>query len=210
MHSMRLFAPREMMDVLEENADFNNLPRIGVDENVVFPAVQLNLSSAVSEEECRGESHVAIYDDNEGTVADFDINSTEKGLDDLGEFGSIDGHNDNGDSAAGLTCMIANSRLPDNYEPGRFHMLYIGAYFRLESLTIMSFCGLHKHGGTPPISPTGKPLDPSACRKTTVCYPSENMLSGSATFVTPLASLPNGTLFKLGPEITSYEWVFLF
>lgn len=48
---------------------------------------------------------------------------SDKGLElAMGFFGLTAGHTDEGDDEAGLTCMISNSRIPDDYEPGRFHL----------------------------------------------------------------------------------------
>jgi len=46
----------------------------------------------------------------------------------MGFFGLSAGHTDDGDDEAGLTCMISNSRIPDDYEPGRFHLFGLGMY----------------------------------------------------------------------------------
>ena len=41
----------------------------------------------------------------------------------MGSFGTIDGHTDEGNDEAGLTCMISNSRIPDDYKPGRTYLV---------------------------------------------------------------------------------------
>jgi hypothetical protein len=41
-------APHDYMRLLEEHANMVNLPRIGVDENVAFPAIQANIAPAVA------------------------------------------------------------------------------------------------------------------------------------------------------------------
>jgi hypothetical protein len=127
----------------------------------------------------------------------------------MGEFGAQDGHIDRCDSAGGLTTMVANSRLPEGYEAGRFHLLGLGCYIKLEHSMTMAFCGLNRHGGSPPIAPPGEELLLHAYRLMTVLYPPQSMMSGAGVQVTPLASLPKGELLKLGPEITSYLWVCL-
>jgi hypothetical protein len=130
---------------------------------------------------------------------------TDKGLEGMGSFGI--GHTDNLDSGGSLTCMVANSRLPEGYEHGRFHLLGLGCYFVLESLFVMSFSGLRKHGGTPPIAPLGIEPAEDAYRCMTVCYPPKSMISTAGAYVLPLASLPGRAqqdgLLMLGPEITS-------
>ena len=133
----------------------------------------------------------------------------EKGLIGMGEFGDVSGHRDDKDSAGALTCMISNSRLPPRYEPGRFHLLALGGYIRLTTTMIMNFCGLYRHGGTPPIAPEGEEVVEDAYRMMTVCYPPQSMLSGAGVLSTPLASLPRGGLLTLGPEITTYQYVFV-
>ena len=73
----------------------------------------------------------------------------------MGFFGLIQGHTDEGDDEAGLTCMISNSWIPEDYKPGRFHLLGMGVYTILKPKTASIFSGLVKHGGTPPIAPKG-------------------------------------------------------
>jgi len=53
----------------------------------------------------------------------------------MGFFGK--GHSDDGDDEGGLTCMISNSQLPDNYEPGRFHIFAIGMYIIVKYLDVV-------------------------------------------------------------------------
>ena len=54
---------------------------------------------------------------------------SDKGLESaMGFFGLMAGHTDEGDDEAGLTCMISNSRIPDDYEPGCFHLFGVGMY----------------------------------------------------------------------------------
>lgn len=126
------------------------------------------------------------------------------GLQGMGDFGSVKGHRDMLDSPGSLTCMIANSRLPPDYESGRFHLLGLGLYIRLEPTMVMNFCGLNRHGGSPPIAPDGQTVSDSAYRLMGVCYPPDSMLSRAGSPMIPLASLPKGGLLNLGPEITTY------
>ena len=123
----------------------------------------------------------------------------------MGEIGSIEGHEDLNDSIGGLTTMIANSRLPAGYEPGRFHLLWIGCYFKLSEFTTVTFCGLNRHGGTPPIAPKGTLPAEHAYRAMVVCYPPQSVISQAGSHIVPFASLPNNKLLFLGPEITSHR-----
>lgn len=120
----------------------------------------------------------------------------------MGFFGSTEGHTDEGDDEGGLTCMISNSRIPEGYEPGRFHLFGMGVYVNLKPKTASIFSGLQKHGGTPPIAPKGVTPSEDAVRLMTVLYCPKAALSPDGTSM-PLASLPNGTPLVLGPEITN-------
>ena len=76
----------------------------------------------------------------------------------MGFFGLTEGHTDDGDDEAGLTCMISNSRIPYDYGPGRFHLFGVGAYIVIKPKIASIFNGLSKHGGTPSIAPEGVTL----------------------------------------------------
>jgi hypothetical protein len=121
----------------------------------------------------------------------------------MGFFGLTAGHTDDGDDEAGVTCMISNSRLPDDYEPGRFHMFGIGMYVIVKPKTASIFSGLGRHGGTPPIAPDGFVPLQAAARLMVVFYCPKSILSPDGGNSIPFASLPNGTPLMLGPEITA-------
>ena len=126
----------------------------------------------------------------------------------MGNFGTLDGLVDCLDCVGCLTTMMAMSRLPEGYEAGRFHLLALGVYARLDFMKILVFCGLNKHGGTPPIAPPGQLIvDPHAIRMMGVMYPPESMINGSGSVKTILASLGKGYL-ELPPEVTGYVLVF--
>lgn len=57
MAALKIGAPVDYMQLLKEHADMVNLPRIGVDENVAFPAVQANIAPAVALEDALGISY---------------------------------------------------------------------------------------------------------------------------------------------------------
>jgi hypothetical protein len=120
----------------------------------------------------------------------------------MGFFGLSAGHTDDGDDEAGLTCMISNSRIPEDYEPGRFHLFGSGMYIIVKPKSVSIFSGLGRHGGTPPIAPYGKAVLEDATRLMIVFYCPKATLSSGDTSM-PLASLPNGTPLLLGPEITN-------
>lgn len=54
MMALKIGAPEDYMRQLEEHADMVNLPRVGVDENVAFPAIQANIAPAVALHEASG------------------------------------------------------------------------------------------------------------------------------------------------------------
>ena len=54
MAALKIGAPVDYMQLLKEHADIINLPRIGVDENIAFPAVQANVAPAVALEDALG------------------------------------------------------------------------------------------------------------------------------------------------------------
>ena len=89
----------------------------------------------------------------------------------MGEFGGE--HRDQGDSAGHYTTMISLSRLPDDYDPSRFFILYPGIYVTLDNFATVSFCGLQLHGGTAPYAPEGadEAEFESAVRFTKISYP---------------------------------------
>lgn len=54
MMALKLGAPEDYMQILQEHADAVNLPRMGIDENVAFPAIQANIAPAVTLREACG------------------------------------------------------------------------------------------------------------------------------------------------------------
>ena len=123
----------------------------------------------------------------------------------MGQFGHAAGHTDDGDDEGGLTCMISNSRIPEDYEPGRFHLFGSGMYTVVKPKSASLFSGLGRHGGTPPIAPFGVEVSPDATRLMIVFYCPKAALSPDGISM-PLASLPNRTPLLLGPEITKPLW----
>lgn len=116
--------------------------------------------------------------------------------DSLGFFGGA--HTDRGDSAGGTTCMMAHSDIPEDYHPGRFHLIELGVYVVLEELVCINFTGLRYHGGTPPTCPDGIPVH-WAYRFILIFYPNNRMLDGASLHA--FASLPHGGLFSIRPEM---------
>ncbi|KAG6897807.1 hypothetical protein C0995_010143 [Termitomyces sp. Mi166 len=159
-----MFAPEEFKRQLKQHAELTNMPHSGIYNNYCFPAVQVNIAPAVAEDECK-----------------------EKSLKCMAFFG--DDHADFDDDGGGLTTMIANSDVPEDYE--------------LTWLKLAVFSGLFKHGETPPLSPSGISPESWAYRFMTVLYPPKSMLSGASNQIIGLAALPKGQLFPLALEMTS-------
>ncbi|KAG6858719.1 hypothetical protein C0995_014462, partial [Termitomyces sp. Mi166 len=86
-----MFAPERFKMQLKQHAELTNMPCIGTYNNCCFPAVQVNIAPAVTEDECK-----------------------EKSLKCMAFFG--DDHADFDDDGGGLTTMIANSDVPEGYE----------------------------------------------------------------------------------------------
>ena len=52
--ALKLGAPEDYMQILQEHVDVVNLPRIGTDENVAFPAIQANIALVVTWQDAIG------------------------------------------------------------------------------------------------------------------------------------------------------------
>jgi hypothetical protein len=58
MMALKIGAPKDYMQLLQEHVDIVNLPRVGVDENVAFPAVQANVAPAVGFDNALGIQNI--------------------------------------------------------------------------------------------------------------------------------------------------------
>ncbi len=118
----------------------------------------------------------------------------------LGFFGGL--HFDKYDSLGGWSTMFANPDLPDDvagWEGGRFHLVELGFYVRLDTLVAITFSGLRQHGGTPPLAPEGAEIPDWAYRWVTVLYPQGATLDGRVTM--NIASNSDGTPLQLTPQM---------
>lgn len=122
----------------------------------------------------------------------------------MGFFGSA--HFDEGDSPAHYTNMITNSRLPDNYDPGYFHLLAFGVYVRLSNHGGFNFQGNRQHGGTGPFPPQGEQPPTHAYRFNLVSYPPANMMNPDTTRWR-MALGSSGESVFLTPEMRAAEYV---
>jgi hypothetical protein len=123
----------------------------------------------------------------------------------MGHFGQKNGHIDQKDDPGAETAMLSLVNVPadEGYESGRFNLLSMGLYIKLNPFKLMGFSGLRKHGGTPPLSPSGKPPADSACRIMVIMYSPASMLFQLANHCVAFRLLPNGKIFTLAPEMTS-------
>lgn len=79
--------------------------------------------------------------------------------------------------------MISNPDLPDEegWEGGRFHLVELGLYVKLDHLVVITFSGLRLHGGTPPLAPPGAVIPAWAYRCVEVAYPQGATMDGRAS-----------------------------
>lgn len=111
-------------------------------------------------------------------------------------------HTDDKDSVLGLSNMTVLSDVPDDYEPGRFHLVGQGVYVQLPKFRSIHFSGRLAHGGTAPLAPPGMAAIAWAIRCVLISYPSGPWNEGTCRQA--LAALPqikDGPLY-LTPEMT--------
>jgi hypothetical protein len=168
--------PEELLQILKTQAEFSNMPHIGIDANVVHPGFQLNATSAKEHGEHRGP----------GVIVE------------LGTVGKS--HLDGRDSTAVNSCLTNLSEEYPDVEEEHFCILDLGIAWIMEPLSTISFSGLHFHAG---MQPRYKRIraDPKHIhyRLTLIGYSPDPMLCGSETLA--FASLPNGLVLPLSYEL---------
>ena len=107
-------------------------------------------------------------------------------------------HTDNNDEAAALTAMAIIPSVPKDYSMGIFALHDFMVFIKPSGPSIVFFSGLHRHGGTAPSPPPGKPSVKWAYRLTVVCYPNCATLRGSAR--ASLLPIPNCDVFNIPLE----------
>lgn len=122
----------------------------------------------------------------------------------MGFFGGA--HVDTIDSAGHFTQMVVSSDIPDDYHPGRFHILGFGMYITTRNHVCILFSGLRRHGASGPIAPPGQRVRPDAIRMSTIHYVSRTMLSGTSRM--SICALPRGRMLKCPPELVNIRSVF--
>lgn len=99
-------------------------------------------------------------------------------------------HCDGCDFAASFSCMQVISKLPeeDGWQGGRFHLLALGCYVKLERWRTIYFSGRLRHGGTAPLAPKGQKAPAGTFRVVVIGYPPETMIGGHIRHA--LAAMP--------------------
>ena len=139
--------PEYLTRLLTLRSEVNNIPHIAAENNFGFLTTsQINLAD------------VEEYSSTNGLSADL---------------GTVaEAHHDKHDCPMAMTSMIAGSSLPVGFHPGFFFLLEYGVFVTMHKYTVICFCGLMKHGGTPPYAPEGVPVPLWALRLTVIWYAS--------------------------------------
>ena len=61
MAALKIGAPEDYLQLLKEHTEMVNLPQIGIDENITFPAVQANIASAIAWKDALGIYPYYLY-----------------------------------------------------------------------------------------------------------------------------------------------------
>ena len=187
--------PEEVLEHISVNAALINAPAMGSNDNIAYTAAQLNLSPAESHDSGMSASF-AQYDQGSPftCLQDGKLSAT------IGPFGAE--HRDLKDNPAYYTHMLSLSDLPDNFDPGRFFILYPGVFITLENFACINFSGLRFHGGSPPRAPAGTPASVLewAIRFCLIHYPPRGQTMGKQRFA--LGAFPNNDTFFVAPEMT--------
>lgn len=182
--------PACVKEAVKEHAILNNIPRIGVKENYAFPTFQLNLAPA----EKLGRGMLLMSHSKQRANLITGLGKA------MGWYGGA--HIDRGDDPGSYSYMGVNSDLPANYYKGRFHILGLGLYVRLDDHIGICFSGLEYHGGSPPTRPMEEKAKKWPYRNVTIGYPPRRMTDGIHGRPV-IAALPKNKSLVLGPEITN-------
>lgn len=190
MRGLRKHISDRVMKVVDEQADLTNMPHIGVDDNVAYSSLQLNIASAVSNGSSKCFRHV------EGKANLYsDVRLTKS----LGKYGGS--HIDAADSESVPTAMTILSRPHPDIEEEYFYMLDCGIAWAMEEFSTVYFSGLHFHGGSQPVYRDGPRQDPQTnfYRLTLIAYPPSLILDGKDAVA--FAALPSNQMLRIGTEM---------
>ncbi|KAJ6467225.1 hypothetical protein DFH09DRAFT_1111991 [Mycena vulgaris] len=173
--------PPAVVKIIENHASMLNMPPLGIEGNFGYQTCQVNVAPAEP------------------------FGSTKSLGEAMGDFGLP--HRDKKDSPARFTNMTMASRLPDNYILGKFYIPRLGIHFTLRNFDSVNFCGLNRHGGSPPMAPEGETVQNDAVRITLIQYPPGAMGDGLGHLA--VAALPGGsgkeTVLKMTAEMQNLD-----
>ncbi|KAF9041370.1 hypothetical protein BJ165DRAFT_1530100 [Panaeolus papilionaceus] len=164
--------------ILERQAEVTALPAIGSDDNIAWPAGQLNAVAATDKDQAKSMAAS------------------------IGKFGET--HLDSGDNAGAPTAMLVLTRPHPDLEDDYFYILDCGICWKMTEFAILFFSGLHVHGGCQPIYKSIR-TEPRihAYRITQILYPPLHMING--TDAVAFAALPatggKSRVFAIGHEM---------
>ncbi|KAF8961314.1 hypothetical protein BDZ97DRAFT_1760053 [Flammula alnicola] len=170
---------------MRSNGELLNLPAVGIENNNIFGAAQLNIATAQ-------------LPTSSTTLADS-----------MGEAGEK--HIDEGDNPAYFTHMVCLSDLPPSFNPGLFCLMYAGVFVMAEPFTSVCFQANREHSGTPLIASADVSDEEMqrAARVTLVAYPPTGMTT--RVHKAPLCALGNRESFyappeSIAPELAPRRW----
>ena len=124
-------------------------------------------------------------------------------------------HPDEHDCPGAFTSLTwFNSAPTDSYTTGDLFFPEIGAYASMAGVGVLNFCGLHLHGGRPPVPKTSDAeLDQPPYRLVTVHYSHKTTLRGGTLNSWFPLSLDNAAsklnIFSIKSELQLWRSVFL-
>ncbi|KAF8160418.1 hypothetical protein BJ912DRAFT_1069426 [Pholiota molesta] len=151
--------PSDLVEKLKQRTSITNTLRCGSTSVPGCSTVQLNIAAAQNHDEAG------------------DMKS-------IGRAGGV--HIDPLDHPGCFTNTFSSPDIPADYCPGQMFLLIARVFADLEEFHALNFSGLHFHGGTAPLPPTGKRRENWETRMVMVNYPQRLALNGEAVF--PLAS----------------------
>ena len=180
--------PEGLVDKMRTQAAVANTPRIGITDNICYPAFQLNIAAAVSKRFKSGSVHFhsQIWKYSIARI----VNVFKRSL------GCAAGtHIDGSDSPACPTALSNWSKPHPDVDEELFSILDWGISWVMEEFSTLYFSGLHFHGGSQPFYRTPCRINKTGYnRLTLIGYPPNESLNGTSSMA--FAALPDGKLLK--------------
>jgi hypothetical protein len=187
--------PAGLRHMMDQRAEYLNVPRVGDPDNSCFPLFQLNIASAAH------PGHGEWYWYMAGSCMANNSTSATTLDASLGKYGTI--HPDCGDTACSVTGMTSLSKPHPDVDNDLFFIQDYGVAIVFSEFDVMYFCGLHLHGGCQPIYKPTRTSDEEYVRITLIAYPPSKFfdIPSSSAF----ASLPGAPrVLKLYGEMKDY------